>query len=53
MKCTAKTFNGKQQPVNHEAIRRQQANFERFMQEKADVFQVTQVKAQAMFWAMS
>ena len=33
-------------------IRRQQANYERFMQERADVFQVTEEKAQAMFWAL-
>ncbi len=38
---------------NREAVRRQQANYERFMQERADVFQVTEGKAQAMFWAMS
>lgn len=39
---------------NYEAMsRRQTACFERFMQEKADVFQVTEGKAQAMFWAMS
>ncbi len=33
-------------------ILRQQANYERFMQERADVFQVTERKAQAMFWAL-
>lgn len=37
----------------HDISRRQNANYERFMQEKADVFQVTEGKAQAMFWAMS
>lgn len=38
----------------HDMItRRQNANYERFMQEKADVFQVTEVKDQAMFWAMN
>ncbi len=31
--------------------RRQAANFQRFMQEKAGVFQVTEGKDQAMFWA--
>ncbi len=34
-------------------IRRQAANYERFMQEKADVFQVTGSKDQALFWAMN
>lgn len=34
-------------------VRRQAANYERFMQEKADVFQVAEVKDQAMFWAMN
>ena len=33
--------------------RRQAANYERFMQEKADVFQTTEKKAQTLFWAMS
>ena len=33
--------------------RRQDANYERFVQGKADVFQVTEVKSQAMFWAMN
>ncbi len=33
-------------------IRRQSVNFERFMQEKADVFQVTEPKVQAVFWTM-
>lgn len=33
--------------------RRQAANYERFMQEKADVFQVTDTKDQAMFWSQS
>ncbi len=37
---------------NREAARRQQVNYERFMQERADVFQVTEGKAQAMFWAL-
>ena len=37
---------------NREAVRRQQANYERFMQVRADVFQVTERKAQAMFWAL-
>ena len=30
--------------------RRQNENYERFVQEKADVFQVTGQKEQAMFW---
>lgn len=33
--------------------RRQNANYERFMQEKADIFQVTEPKAQAIFWTMN
>lgn len=31
--------------------RRQADNYERFMQGKADVFQVTGTKEQAMFWS--
>lgn len=34
-------------------IDRQNANYERFMQEKADVFQVTGQKEQAMFWSQN
>lgn len=33
--------------------RRQNTNYERFVQEKADVFQVTGRKEQAMFWVLS
>ncbi len=33
--------------------RRQNESYERFMQEKADVFQVTSTKEQAMFWVLS
>lgn len=33
--------------------RRQNESYERFMQEKADVFQVTNTKEQAMFWVLS
>ena len=33
--------------------RRQNANYERFVQEKASVFQVTGAKEQAMFWVLS
>lgn len=32
---------------------RQAANFERFVQQKADVFQVTGAKEQAMFWSQA
>ncbi len=32
--------------------RRQNESYERFMQEKADVFQVTNTKEQAMFWKL-
>ncbi len=53
MKYTAKTLNATMKTkVNDTAIRRQAANYERFMQGKANVFQVTDVKDQAMFWAM-
>ncbi len=33
--------------------RRQNESFELFMQEMADVFQVTNTKEQAMFWVLS
>ncbi len=33
--------------------RRQAANYERFVQEKADVFQVTGARDRAMFWVMN
>ena len=32
--------------------RRQNENYERFVQEKADVFQVTGQNEQAMFWVL-
>ena len=51
MKYTSKKFNAKTNRLDS-TLRRQAANFERFMQEKADVFQVTDVKDQAMFWTM-
>lgn len=38
--------------AGREAARRQEANYERFMQGRADVFQVTEGKTQALFWAM-
>lgn len=47
-KQTKKTHETSGQAV----IRRQKANFERFMQERAGVFQVTESKAQALFWAL-
>ncbi len=47
-----KQSNRKQEALRQAAVRRQKANFERFMQERADVFQVTEGKAQAMFWAL-
>lgn len=51
---TAKKLSNRAKENTHETmVRRQAANFERFMQEKADVFQVTETKAQAMFWALS
>lgn len=50
---SAKKLTNRVQENIHEYMnRRQAANFERFMQEKADVFQVTEVKDQAMFWAL-
>lgn len=39
--------------VFKDTLNRQTANYERFMQGKADVFQVTGQKEQAMFWVMS
>lgn len=39
--------------IRESIVRRQSESFESFMQEKADVFQVTGVKEQAMFWAMN
>lgn len=39
--------------IRESAARRQAESFERFMQEKANVFQVTGVKEQAMFWVLS
>ena len=50
---TSKKLTGKMQKNVHEYIARRQAeNYERFMQEKADVFQVTEGKDQAMFWVL-
>lgn len=49
MKYTMKNLN----TTPHEAITRRQAeNLEKFMQERAGVFQVAEIKDQAMFWAM-
>ncbi len=54
MKTTAKKLTSTVKTTARDLLsRRQSANYERFMQQKADVFQVTDVKAQAMFWAMS
>lgn len=53
MKYTTKKFSNNVKDSFHDYMaRRQAANYERFMQEKADVFQVTDVKDQAMFWTM-
>lgn len=38
--------------AHNRIVRRQSANYERFMQERADVFRVAETKAQAMFWTM-
>ena len=53
MKNTVNTvMNTGRSVLNHMYMaRRQAANQERFMQEKAGVFQVTEVKEQAMFWS--
>lgn len=54
MKYTAKKLANTTMNSFHDyMVRRQAANYERFMQEKAGVFQVTEVKDQAMFWAMN
>ncbi len=50
---TKKTMGKIQKSIHEYMSRRQAANYERFMQEKADVFQVTEGKEQAMFWAMN
>ena len=53
MKYTTRKLNATMKTkVNDTAIRRQAANVERFTLEKANVFQVTDVKDQAMFWAV-
>lgn len=53
MKFTSKKLASTRKPAAHDlASIRQKDNFERFMQEKADVFQVTDAKVQAMFWTM-
>lgn len=50
---TSKTIaNNVKESFHDYMARRQAANYERFMQEKADVFQVTDKKDQAMFWVM-
>lgn len=54
MTYTTKKFanNGKTS-LHDYMIRRQNVNYERFIQEKADVFQVTDHKDQAMFWVQN
>lgn len=53
-KYTEKKANRNWKESMHEyMMRRQAANYERFMQEKADVFQVTEKKIQTLFWVMS
>ena len=53
MNYNAKKMNKAVKTTMHDIIaRRQAANYERFMQEKADVFQVTEVMDQAMFWVL-
>ena len=47
-----KTMGKMQQNFHEYMVRRQAENYERFMQEKADVFQVTEGKDQAMFWVL-
>lgn len=54
MKFTSSKFTSTIKPNAHDlTARRQNVNYERFMQQKADVFQVTEKKAQAMFWTMN
>ncbi|WP_166543590.1 hypothetical protein [Acutalibacter sp. 1XD8-36] len=54
MKTTAKKLTSTVKTAYHDLLsHRQSANYERFMQQKADVFQVTDVKDQAMFWVMN
>ena len=52
MGYTFKQTKRRERSNGESRILRQQANYERFMQERADVFQVTEGKAQAMFWAL-
>ena len=52
MGYTFKQTKRRERSNGESRILRQQANYERFMQERADVFQVTKGKAQAAFWAM-
>ncbi len=51
--ASKKLLNTVKNSAHEYMIRRQAANYERFMQEKADVFQVTGAKEQALFWAMN
>lgn len=55
MKNTVNTIiNTGRSALNHMYMaRRQAANQERFMQEKAGVFQVTGTREQAMFWSQA
>ncbi len=39
--------------IRESVTRRQSESYERFIQEKAGVFQVTGQKEQAMFWSMN
>lgn len=46
------TMNSGRNAIRNAYMARRQAdNYERFMQGKADVFQVTGTKEQAMFWS--
>jgi len=46
------TMNSSKNAIRHAyTAHRQATNYEQFMQEKADVFQVTGTKEQAMFWS--
>ena len=54
MKFSSNKLTSTVKPNTHDLMaRRQNANYERFMQQKADIFQVTEKKAQAMFWTMN
>lgn len=44
---------GRNTALSAYTARRQARNYERFMQERAGIFQVTEQKEQAMFWCQN